>query len=71
MFMAQNLVGLIGKFGYPAKISRKGGRKPRWEEESVWRSRSSSAMLNVVGHFEILCFNLVMRKEVSVWRRGR
>jgi len=27
-------------------------------------------MLNIEGHFEILFDNVVMRKEVGVWRRG-
>ena len=39
LFMAKNLVGLIGKVGNPAKIGRKGSRKPRWEDESDWRRR--------------------------------
>jgi len=39
MFMARNVVGLIRKFGNPAKIVRKGSRKPRWADERVWRRR--------------------------------
>ena len=39
LFIAHNLVGLIGKVGNPAKIGRKGSRKPRWEDEGVWRRR--------------------------------
>jgi len=49
----------------PAEIGSKGSRKPRWEEVSVWRRRRWSAVLNIIGHFEILFNNVVMWKEVS------
>ena len=45
LFMAQNVEGLIGN---PAKIGRKGSRKPRWEEVMVRRRRMMSAILKVV-----------------------
>jgi len=62
LFVAQKVEGLIGN---PEKIGRKGSRKPRWEEVRVWRRRRWYAMLNIVGHFEILFNNVVMWKEVS------